>query len=262
MCISQSVGAKGKNLSDDVKTVKILLNMNLGKLSTTEPIVLNNIATKQLETLIREFQSNVVKMKNPDGRIDAGGGTLKKLREGIPTDFSEALLQGIMIHAKASHVSRYAAALKEKMESYSINTNLRKAHFLAQIGHESGELIYSEEIASGAAYEGRKDLGNTQKGDGRKFKGRGLIQITGRANYTEYGKFRNIDYTADENYLLLSTDAATAVDCSCWYWVTRHLNELADKDDVLAITKRINGGTNGLADRKRILARAKFFLGL
>ncbi len=68
------------------------------------------------------------------------------------------------------------------MNENGINTPLRRVHFFAQIGHESKELIYSEEIASGRAYEGRFDLGNTQPGDGVRFKGRGLIQITGRAN--------------------------------------------------------------------------------
>ena len=137
---------------------------------------------------------------------------------------------------------------------------LPMAHFLAQTGHESGELRWTYEFASGAAYEGRAGLGNTQQGDGERFKGRGLIQITGRANYTAYGKARGADYTTDGGAVLLSHDPANAVEVSCWFWKMKGLNELADQDDLVGITRRVNGGTNGLAERGAILARARFFL--
>jgi putative chitinase len=134
------------------------------------------------------------------------------------------------------------------------------AHFLAQTGHESGELRWTSEFASGSAYEGRAGLGNTQPGDGQRFKGRGLIQITGRANYTAYSKASGTDFTTDATAVLLSHDPATAVAASCWFWNMKGLNELADRDDFVGITRRINGGTNGLAERAAILARARFFL--
>ena len=165
-----------------------------------------------------------------------------------------------MIHATANTIDKYFPLLNAAMRTYGITTPLQKAHFLAQLGHESGEFRFTEEIASGAAYEGRLDLGNTQPGDGKRFKGRGLIQITGRANYTAYGKFRGTDFTSDADAKQLSTNPSLAVDVSCWFWKTRGLNTLADADNVLGITKRINGGTNGLSDRKAKLARAKFFL--
>lgn len=154
----------------------------------------------------------------------------------------------------------FAAPLVAAMKANQINTPLRQAHFLAQLGHESGSLRYTAELASGAAYEGRTDLGNTQPGDGPRFKGRGLIQITGRTNYTNYGNDRGQDYITGLNPNLLATDPDIAADCSGWFWATRHLNELADNDDLLTITKRINGGTNGLDDRARRLKLAKCLL--
>jgi len=169
-------------------------------------------------------------------------------------------LQGIYIDASQGLIERYWNPLSTKMFAYSINTPLRMAHFLAQVGHESGELRYSEEIAGGDAYEGRLDLGNTQPGDGPRFKGRGLIQLTGRSNYAAYSKARGVDYTTVEGAKLLAADPVTAVDVACWFWARHNLNAFADQDDIVTITRRINGGLNGLDSRKAKLARAKFFI--
>jgi putative chitinase len=109
-------------------------------------------------------------------------------------------------------------------------------------------------------YKGRTDLGNRQFGDGLRFKGRGLIQITGRTNYTNYGNDRGQDYVIALNPNLLATDPNVAADCTGWFWATRHLNELADNDDLLTITKRIDGGINGLDDRAQRLKLAKCLL--
>jgi len=157
----------------------------------------------------------------------------------------------------ANHNGRLDAMLPyllEGMKKYAINTKLRHNHFIAQLAHESGEFRYMEELASGAAYEGRKDLGNTQAGDGVRFKGRGLIQITGRANYTAVGKALGVDFLSSPE--LLETPQY-AVISACWFWNSRNLNVLADKDDFLGITKKVNGGTNGLSDRKMYLDRAE-----
>src|SRR5512134_1807593 len=108
----------------------------------------------------------------------------------MPAGFTREKLWAIMIEAVEAQLDRYFEPLAEAMPANDINTPLRIAHFLAQLGHESGDLRYSEELASGIAYEGRLDLGNTQPGDGMRFKGRGLIQLTGRANYTRYGQAR------------------------------------------------------------------------
>lgn len=139
-------------------------------------------------------------------------------------------------------------------KEFGIDSPQRWAHYLAQIAHESLELRYSEEIASGKAYEGRKDLGNIYKGDGVRFKGRGLIQLTGRTNYTAYKDFCGFDVVRQPELL---AKPVGAVRSSMWFWKSNGLNALADRDEFTAITKRINGGTNGIEDRRKYLARAK-----
>ena len=162
-------------------------------------------------------------------------------------------LTDIMPNA-AAKAATYVPIINKWSPTFDITTPRRMAHFLAQIAHESAELRYTKELASGKAYEGRKDLGNTQRGDGVRFKGRGLIQITGRANYAAYAKFCGFDVVAKPELLEQPLGATKS---AMWYWQTHGLNQIADKDDDLAITKRINGGTNGLADRRKYLAMAK-----
>ena len=134
--------------------------------------------------------------------------------------------------------------------------NLRLAHFMAQLVHESGGFRYMEEIASGSAYEGRSDLGNDRPGDGTRFKGRGPIQITGRANYRTFGRAIGIDI---ENNPTIAAVPSIGLHLALEYWQSRGLNALADADDVRGITRKINGGFNGLEDREMHLAKAKAF---
>jgi putative chitinase len=151
--------------------------------------------------------------------------------------------------------------LNEWADKFGVSTPLRMAHFLGQCAHESGEFRYVEEIASGKAYEGRKDLGNIYKGDGMRFKGRGYIQITGRKNYQDYAssKFCVGNLMAHPEWL---TKSPGRVKASLYFWWKNGLNALADKDDILAVTKRINGGYNGLAARKVYTNKAKGALGI
>lgn len=173
-------------------------------------------------------------------------------------EITAAQISAIMPTAK-NRCEPYVTVINKWSEHFGITTPLRMAHFLAQIAHESVEMKYTKEIASGKAYEGRKDLGNTQKGDGVKFKGRGLIQITGRANYAAYAKYCGYDVVAQPELL---ERLPGAVKSAMWYWQTHGLNELADKDKFLTITKRINGGTNGLESRQKYLERAKKVLNI
>lgn len=174
-----------------------------------------------------------------------------------------------MVSITLDHMRRFArtgrpdilaavAAGDAVLTRYGITTPGRLCHFMAQIAHESDGFHTTEEYASGAAYEGRKYLGNVRKGDGKRFKGRGLIQLTGRANYRVYGERLGVDLEANP-------ERAAAPDFSllvaCEYWKDKGLNAFADRDDITGITKRINGGTNGLADRKARLKAARAIWG-
>ena len=138
-----------------------------------------------------------------------------------------------------------------------MDNSLRLAHFMAQLVHESGSFRYMEEIANGAAYDGRKDLGNVVAGDGVRYKGRGPIQLTGRANYARFGKLAGIDF---EEYPAIVANPSIGLHVALLFWRDKNLNVLADNDDIVGITKRINGGTNGLAGRKAHYAKAKALL--
>lgn len=162
-------------------------------------------------------------------------------------------LKEIMPYA-GKRAETFLEPLNAAMEEFEINTPARQAAFLAQIAHESGSLRYVKEIASGAAYEGRSDLGNTQEGDGVRFKGRGLIQITGRANYAQCGAALGLDLLAEPDLLEQTENACRS---AAWFWHSRGLNELADAGEFRMITKRINGGYNGLGDRQAYYNRAK-----
>lgn len=140
---------------------------------------------------------------------------------------------------------------------YGVTTPLRIAHFLAQAAHESANFRTLEEYASGAAYEGRKDLGNTQKGDGKRYKGRGIFQLTGRENYRKIGNILGFDLEGNPE---LAADPEISVLTALEYWKSRGLNSWADKDDVRTITRRINGGLNGFQDRQDKLNKAKIAL--
>lgn len=164
----------------------------------------------------------------------------------------------------SSRAEEWLPHIARACETFAINTPDRLAAFLAQIGHESGRLVYVREIwgptPAQQRYEGRADLGNTQSGDGKRYMGRGLIQTTGRANYaaTRDGLAVYVPNVPDFEAVpaLLERQDMAALSAA-WYWHSRKLNALADVGDFVSITKRINGGTNGLADRQALYALAK-----
>lgn len=157
--------------------------------------------------------------------------------------------------AKPGLAAELGLAANVHFRTYGIlDTGLRLAHFMGQCAHESGGFIYMEEIASGAAYEGRADLGNIQPGDGKRYKGRGPIQLTGRANYRAFGREIGIDFEAHPEMVAFPSVGLMA---AVRYWNSRGLNVKADSDDLIGITKAINGGHNGLEDRKVRTAKAK-----
>lgn len=183
----------------------------------------------------------------------------------------------------AALAATWYASLEAAMRKHGINTPQRQAHFLAQILHESGGLKSLEEnlnysagrlvqvwprrfdAASAAKYAGKPEaianrvyggrLGNgaESSGDGWRYRGRGLIQLTGRANYTAYSKAAGVDAVGNPHLLVAPTFAA---DAAGWFWAARGLNEIADTGDIQAVTRRVNGGYNGLEDRQQWLKRA------
>lgn len=188
-------------------------------------------------------------------------------------------LRACLPEAKTANLERFLEGINETFEHFEINTPQRCAMFLAQTAHESGlfaatqeNLNYSAKGLTGTfkkyfpsqdsttgyerkperianrVYANRMGNGNEASGDGFKYRGRGLIQLTGRDNYTNCGTALLMDLTADPD------QAATnpvAVLSAGWFWNTRNLNKWADAGDVLTVTKKINGGTIGLADRKQ-----------
>ncbi len=171
-------------------------------------------------------------------------------------------LDTIMPHAD-ERADRYLDPINEAAAEYQIDTPARMAMFLAQIAHESAELRLTTEIADGSAYEGRADLGNTIRGDGRRFRGRGLIQITGRANYRDCSiALAGAEILLLEHPELLADDPLLATRSAGWYWRSRRLNRFADVGDITGCTKVINGGRNGLPDRIRYWDRARAVLGV
>lgn len=175
----------------------------------------------------------------------------------------EVLAKALVI--PLSRAKLWAEPLTDAMDMYEINTPARQAAFLAQVGHESGRLVYVKELwgptDAQKRYEGRKDLGNTQPGDGFKYRGRGLIQITGRANYSTAADALNEPLVEFPEILEQPDIAALS---AAWFWSSRGLNAFADVRTVQSfetITRRINGGLNGYADRLLLWGSAKTALG-
>lgn len=165
---------------------------------------------------------------------------------------------------QADIIASFAEMLPDFLERFSVTSASRIQHLLAQVAHECDGFCTLEEYASGAAYEGRKDLGNVQKGDGKRFKGRALIQLTGRDNYRKFTVWIQSYVPGAPDFEARPELVATfpwAVWALFYYWSTRGLNAIADRDDLVLMTRRINGGTNGLADRGKYLSKLKVIIG-
>lgn len=157
----------------------------------------------------------------------------------------------------ALRTEEIASAYNEQAPRFGLDVEHRAEHFLAQLAHESGGYKYFKEIwgptTAQKRYEGRRDLGNTKRGDGSKYRGYGLIQLTGRANVTEFDRWCREHFPECPDFVSNPEKIAEmpwALTAAFWFWDDKGLNRLADADDLTAITKRINGGTNGLADRR------------
>ena len=157
-----------------------------------------------------------------------------------------------------ARAAKWADILTEAMKQFDIDTPARQAAFIAQIAHESARFAYTKELwgptPAQTRYEGRKDLGNTQPGDGKRYMGRGLIQITGRANYEDVGKALGMNFIKYPEMLELPMFAAKS---AAWWWKSHGLNEMADGNKFKLITRTINGRFNGLDDRLALWDRCK-----
>ena len=181
-------------------------------------------------------------------------------------------LQAICPRTKSGRLAVFVEPLNDAMMEFYINTPEREAPFLAQLAQESGGFIYVHELASGAAYEGREDLGNTEPGDGPRFRGRGLIQITGRTNYRNCGAALGVDLLVAPELLETPDLAARSAG---WFWTVGaglnlsraakafgvlegvNLNDLADKGDFKGITLAVNGGLTHYSERLAFWVKAK-----
>lgn len=212
----------------------------------------------------------------PDGR-ELGGWSVDAVADAIERQIEEAIVQTfaitdadlrqIMPNLPEAKRQTYRPHLVKAMISCEISTPLRVAAFLAQIAHESAELRFMQELWGPTAQQKKyeppsdlaKDLGNTDPGDGFKYRGRGPIQITGRANYKKYGDLLGVDFVGNPD---LAATPEFAFQIAGLFWKTRRLNELADAQDFTTITKRINGGLTGLAEREKYYETAKKVFGI
>lgn len=204
----------------------------------------------------------------------------------MTTLISQAQLAQTLPAAKEQDILWYLEALNSQLAKFEINTPLRLAHFIAQIAHESGSFKYKSENLNYSAkalravfgkyfdtdamaeqharkpeqianivYANRMGNGDPESGDGWLYRGRGLIQLTGKENYARCAEAIGVDCENQPD--LLCDDAAAAVAAACWYWQSRKLNDLADSDDIKGITRKINGGYHGLEDREAFYQRAR-----
>lgn len=176
--------------------------------------------------------------------------------EGVYLISKKQLLE-VMPQAAQENIDKYHEPLNDAMREFEIDTPLRISAFIAQIAHETLSLKYDEEIASGEAYEGREDLGNVNPGDGRRYKGRSLIHLTGRANYEKYGRILGVKLEAHPKR---AKEPEISARIAGLYWDRNGLNQLADQERFKDITLKINGGYNGLSDREKYYERAKSLL--
>lgn len=168
-----------------------------------------------------------------------------------------ATLRAIASQARDVIIGPVGAALPRVLPRHDIVTALRIGHFLAQAAHESDNFRTLNEYGGAAyfaRYDGRRDLGNVRPGDGARYHGRGIFQLTGRANYREYGALLGIDLEGNPDR---AAEPEISLEIACLYWQRKKLNPKAEQDDLVAITRLINGGRNGLEDRRKKLGIAK-----
>jgi putative chitinase len=184
----------------------------------------------------------------------------QQLVDRLGVDILKALAPGVPVSRRARQGAIIAAlgpALPIVLPEYDIVTPRRIEHFLAQAAHETAGFSTTEELGGPsyfARYDGREDLGNVRPGDGARYHGRGIFQLTGRANYRRIGGLLGLDLEGNPE---LASDPVVSLRIACLYWNDRKIGPMAEDDDLLRVTRAINGGKNGLDDRRRYLGIAK-----
>lgn len=204
--------------------------------------------------VIKDFQEAYQLQQT--GEIDLHD--LERLDEALACSISITQLQEITPTISDANAAAWIPFLNASMWEASINSDARKAAYIAQLAHESDGFNTLEEYASGAGYEGREDLGNTEAGDGVRFKGRGPIQITGRYNYGSYGEQLGVDLISNPER---AATPEVGFRIAAAYWANNNLNTYADSGEFDTITSRINGGQNGADSRRAYHATAQSTLG-
>lgn len=222
---------------DDVKKLQLKLGLSA-----------DGIFSPLTEAKVKEWQAaNNLKVDGIVGDITWASLFSSETAPSDPIPSSDFKLENLKGHIPDSVI----AQIPDTAEKFNITTPLRLAHFLAQCAHESGKFKWAVEFASGDAYEGRKDLGNTEPGDGPRFKGRGYIQLTGRANYTAFSKFCGEDCVANPDLVATKYPMMSAA----YFFEKNSIWKVCDKgateDIVKAVTKMVNGGYNGLDERQK-----------
>lgn len=254
----------------------------------------NNISNSEIIYVGKELIIPDIKdkdSKTTDFISQSNTSSNSDIKKNSSIVFTSDSLALIMPDAKPYNITKYLKALNSEIQKFHINTPLRASHFIAQLAHESGSLKYNAENLNYSAkalrlvfskyflteeqaqeyahkpekianrvYANRMKNGNEESGEGWKFRGRGLIQLTGKDNYQKCGLALKIDLIRNPD--LIADDPYAAVAAAGWFWDKRSLNNYADKDDIKTITRRINGGYNGLKDREKYLANAKKVIGL
>ena len=244
-----------------------LAGMNAMGGGTNRPMITNNVMYASGGGQVPDKEDPGARNKTGTETKESGGGIgafFSGVGKGI-SDFFSGTQQGMESAADTKEKKEETSSggggafnessLKAAMDKAGYTDQTERAMFLAQMAHESGNFRYDEEIHDGSNYEGRSDLGNTQPGDGKRYKGRGYIQLTGRANYRHYGNKLGFDLEGQPE-LAKRPDIAAAV--AVGYWNERVNREAARKGDVRTVTRNINGGYNGLADRE---AKFKKYMG-
>ena len=214
------------------------------------PLALTQTFDPATEAALQTFQ----RLNRLEATCCFGPEDLAALEHALDASVSLAEFQDNAPQIPEATLREYLPHLNAAMARADLTSDARKAAFLAQLGHESDGFNTLEEYASGAQYEGRRDLGNVHPGDGRRFKGRGPIQITGRTNYASYGAALGVDLI--ENPELAATPEV-GFQVAAEFWDRQGLNRFADRGRFDTITRRINGGQNGRADRRSRWRRAQ-----